>query len=143
MSVKDNVYLQDAFCQEDETARRIAKRMVEPLPKEDIEEELEDVKQQFGLLPSEQQEIAVKMAFWYNTSIITGSPGTGKTTVLKMILEVYRKLHADRKIILMAPTGRASLMAESTGFEDAKTMHSSLGLVGEADAGRVPKRRLF
>ena len=34
--VKDNVYLQDAFCQEDETARRIAKRMVEPLPKEDI-----------------------------------------------------------------------------------------------------------
>ena len=142
--VKDNVYLQDAFCQEDETARRIAKRMVEPLPKEDIEEELEDVKQQFGLLPSEQQEIAVKMAFWYNTSIITGSPGTGKTTVLKMILEVYRKLHADRKIILMAPTGRASRrMAESTGFEDAKTMHSSLGLVGEADEERAKKEALL
>lgn len=142
--VKDNFYSPAAFSQEDETARRIALRLVEPLSKENVEEELEDVKQQFGLTPSEKQEIAVKTAFRYNTSIITGSPGTGKTTVLKMILEVYRKLHADRKIVLMAPTGRASRrMAESTGFEDAKTMHSSLGLVGEEDEETTKKEALL
>ena len=51
--------------------------------------------------------------------MITGSPGTGKTTVLRTILEVYRRLHPDGKIALMAPTGRASRrMSESTGFEE-------------------------
>lgn len=142
--VKDNVYLPAVFSQEDETARRIARRLVEPLAKENIEKELEDVKQQFSLVLSEKQEIAVKTAFQYNTSIITGSPGTGKTTVLKMILEVYRKLHADRKIVLMAPTGRASRrMAESTGFEKAKTMHSGLGLVSEEDEKRTGKEAIL
>lgn len=69
-------------------------------------------------------------------SVITGSPGTGKTTVLRTILEVYRRLHPDGKIALMAPTGRASRrMSESTGFEDARTLHSGLGLTSEEDEG--------
>ena len=66
--------------------------------------------------------------------IITGSPGTGKTTVLKTILEVYRRLHPKGEIVLMAPTGRASRrMAESTGFDRARTLHSGLGLGSEED----------
>lgn len=66
--------------------------------------------------------------------MITGSPGTGKTTVLKTILEVYKLLHPDHKIVLMAPTGRASRrMAESTGFKEAKTIHSMLGIGSEED----------
>lgn len=69
-------------------------------------------------------------------AVITGSPGTGKTTVLRTILEVYRRLHPDGKIALMAPTGRASRrMSESTGFEDARTLHSGLGLTSEEDEG--------
>lgn len=68
--------------------------------------------------------------------MLTGSPGTGKTTVLRTILEVYRRLHPDGKIALMAPTGRASRrMSESTGFEDARTLHSGLGLTSEEDEG--------
>lgn len=144
VSVKDNLYHPSAFSQEDETARQIAMRLIEPLPKESIAAALEQVKEEFGLTPSERQETAVQTAFQYNTSIITGSPGTGKTTVLKIILEVYRKLHADKKILLMAPTGRASRrMAESTGFDNAKTMHSGLGLGSGEDENLQEKKEGF
>lgn len=72
------------------------------------------------------------MAFKSNLSIITGSPGTGKTTVLKAIIEVFKALNPNGKIKLAAPTGRASRrMAESTGQDDASTLHSLLGLQGE------------
>lgn len=144
VSVKDHIYHPSAFSQEDTTARQIAVRLTGPFPKESIAAALEQVKAEFGLIPSERQEMAVKTAFQYNTSIITGSPGTGKTTVLKIILEVYRKLHADKKILLMAPTGRASRrMAESTGFDDAKTMHSGLGLISEEDENGQTKKEEF
>lgn len=136
VSAKDDIYHPAVFSQEDETARKIATLLVEQVSGEDITAVLDETKIRLKQMLSVKQEIAVKTAFEHNLSIITGSPGTGKTTVLKMILEVYRKLYPDRKIILMAPTGRASRrMAESTGFEEAKTMHSCLGLVSEDDAG--------
>lgn len=122
VSVKDNIYLPRVFAQEDETARRIAQRLVAQMPVEHIAPVLEQVKVEMGLRLSAQQEAAVYAAFRHGLSVITGSPGTGKTTVLRTILEVYRRLHPDGKIALMAPTGRASRrMSESTGFEDART----------------------
>ena len=67
-----------------------------------------------------------------NLSIITGGPGTGKTTVLKAIIEVYRILHPKNRIVLAAPTGKASRrMAQSTGMLEAMTLHSLLGLQGD------------
>ena len=67
-----------------------------------------------------------------NLSIITGGPGTGKTTVLKAIIEVYRILHPKNRIVLAAPTGKASRrMAQSTGMLEALTLHSLLGLQGD------------
>lgn len=136
LSVKDNIYLPRVFAQEDETARRIAQRLVAQMPVEHIAPVLEQVKVEMGLRLSAQQEAAVYAAFRHGLSVITGSPGTGKTTVLRTILEVYRRLHPDGKIALMAPTGRASRrMSESTGFEDARTLHSGLGLTSEEDEG--------
>lgn len=137
VSVRDNIYRPAVFDQEDETARQIALRLFNRLPAEDVEKELGQVKDRQGITCSAKQEAAVKAAFRHNLSIITGSPGTGKTTVLKIILEVYQKLYPSEKIILMAPTGRACRrMAESTGFEEARTMHSTLGLMSEEDEGR-------
>lgn len=138
VSVKDNIYLPRVFAQEDETARRIAQRLVAQMPVEHIAPVLEQVKVEMGLRLSAQQEAAVYAAFRHGLSVITGSPGTGKTTVLRTILEVYRRLHPDGKIALMAPTGRASRrMSESTGFEDARTLHSGLGLTSEEDEGML------
>lgn len=142
VSVKENIYLPRVFGQEDETARQIAMRLVERSEQDEIGPALEQVKRELGITLSGKQELAVYTAYRHNLSIITGSPGTGKTTVLKTILEVYRRLYPKGKIMLMAPTGRASRrMAESTGFEQAKTLHSGLGLTNEEDeAGRSIER---
>lgn len=103
-----------------------------PPKKIDISAILEHVRKNLGIALSDKQSEAVYMAFSSNLSIITGSPGTGKTTVLKAIIEVYKALYPKEKIKLAAPTGRASRrMAESTGETDASTLHSMLGLQNE------------
>lgn len=126
------IYRPNVFEQEDETARQIALRLVEQPPHEEITEILEQLKQGTGTVLSARQEQGVKQAFLSSLSIITGPPGTGKTTVIKVIMELFQILYPKKGIMLMAPTGRASRrMAESTGYEDAKTMHNALGLISE------------
>lgn len=134
VSVKGDIYTPKTFSMEDETARHIATLLTQGAAGEAVTDILEEAKLRLKQMLSPKQETAVKEAFKHNLSIITGSPGTGKTTVLKMILEVYRKLYPEGKILLMAPTGRAGRrMAESTGFNEAGTIHSGLGLGTEED----------
>lgn len=72
----------------------------------------------------EGQIEAVKTAINSGTCVITGGPGTGKTTIIKCILDVFRSLR--KKVKLMAPTGRAAKrLSESTGT-DASTIHRAL-----------------
>ena len=131
VSMKDHIYPVVQFTMEDETARQIALHLLSKPAYTDITKQLEFIRAKFGIRLSAKQEAATRSAFENNISIITGPPGTGKTTVLKSILEVYRLLEPQGKIVLMAPTGRASRrMAESTGFQMACTMHSGLGLLG-------------
>jgi len=126
------VYQTTSFVQEDETALKIAQMLTVPAESVDITSILEHIRSSLGIALSQRQSEAVYMAFRSNLSIITGSPGTGKTTVLRAIIEVFKYLYPDKKIVLAAPTGRASRrMAESTGRDDAKTLHSLLGLLGE------------
>lgn len=127
-----NFYRVQAFAQENETAQKIAAMLsVKPVPV-DITHALEHIRNDLGINLSQRQCEAVYMAFRSNLSIITGSPGTGKTTVLRAIIQVFRLLYPEGKIQLAAPTGRASRrMAESTGHAGAKTLHSLLGLMGE------------
>lgn len=138
VSSNGNIYQSNVFVQEDETARKIAEMLAVPPVTLDISESLEYVRKNLGLALSQRQSEAVYMAFRSNLSIITGSPGTGKTTVLRAIIEVFQMLYPKGKILLAAPTGRASRrMAESTGRNDAKTLHSLLGLLG--DSGPIQK----
>lgn len=134
VSMKDNIYKPHVFEQEDETARQIALKLMERTQRWEIDSYLRQIKSQLNLALSDKQEKGVRQAFQSNLSIITGPPGTGKTTILKMLIELFRVLSPNGKIMLMAPTGRASRrMAESTGFEEARTMHSGLALVSEED----------
>lgn len=131
---QEAVYLSSAFSQEDDTAHSIARLLSQKMMPEDVSSVLAAAEEHTGQILSKKQEAAVQTAFASPVSLITGSPGTGKTTVLKMILAVDRMLHPGDQVLLMAPTGRASRrMAESTGFANAKTMHSSLGLLSEED----------
>jgi len=78
-------------------------------------------------LTAEQKEAAERL-LGENLLILTGNPGTGKTTTVKYVLETFRKLKPDAEILLAAPTGRASCrLAEVAGME-ASTIHSMLGI---------------
>ena len=76
----------------------------------------------------EHQKDAVRIAINNGVSVITGGPGTGKTTIIKCILQIFKGM--GKKVKLMAPTGRASKrLSESTG-EDASTIHRALEMTG-------------
>ena len=77
-----------------------------------------------GLLLADKQREAVELAATQKVMVLTGGPGTGKTTVTRSILQVFEK--AGLKVVLCSPTGRASKrLAEATGRE-AKTIHRLL-----------------
>lgn len=77
-----------------------------------------------GIDLSEKQFEAINQINEHNVSIITGGPGTGKTTIIKFMIEIFKK--HGKKVVLCAPTGRAAKrMTETTG-EDAKTIHRVL-----------------
>lgn len=129
VSSNGNIYQLPSFTREDDTARQIAKILSAPIQKVDVASALEQVRHTLNSPLSQRQSEAVYMPYRSNLTVVTGPPGTGKTTVLQFIIEVHKLLYPEGKIILAAPTGRASRrMAESTGWKDAKTLHSLLGL---------------
>ena len=130
---ENRVYITKQHQEEEDTASMIARKLHEQIPVLTIEKELEEAQEDLNITLSEQQKEAVRMVFANPISIITGGPGTGKTTVLKIILYIYQK-KCGNEVKLMAPTGRAARrMAESTGSGDATTMHMALGLFGDGD----------
>lgn len=130
---ENRVYITKQHQEEEDTASMIARKLHERIPALTIEKELEEAQEDLNITLSEQQKEAVRMVFANPICIITGGPGTGKTTVLKVILYIYQK-KCGNEVKLMAPTGRAARrMAESTGNGDATTMHMALGLFGDGD----------
>ena len=89
-----------------------------------IDVELSKIEENSDLILSEKQKEAIKAVNNHNVCIITGGPGTGKTTIIKSIIELFKNY--GKKVVLCAPTGRAAKkMTETTG-EDAKTLHRLL-----------------
>ncbi len=91
-----------------------------------VENEIETIEKETGIVLTDTQREAVRQAVLNGVVVITGGPGTGKTTIINTIIKVMEKL--GYSISLSAPTGRASKrMTEMTGKE-AKTLHRLLDI---------------
>ncbi|CDE09944.1 helicase putative RecD/TraA family [Clostridium sp. CAG:354] len=100
-----------------------------------FDSELEKIEKAGNINLSTKQEEAIQAINSNNVVIITGGPGTGKTTIIKNVIDIY-KSHG-KKVVLCAPTGRAAKrMTEMTG-EEAKTLHRLL------EIGKIEKANEF
>ncbi len=92
----------------------------------DFDKKFKEEEKHIDITLSEKQKETIKVVNDNNVCVITGGPGTGKTTIIKFIIELYKK--ENKKVVLCAPTGRAAKrMSETTG-EDATTIHRLLCL---------------
>ena len=133
------IYLENFYRTEEEIAKRIIRLNESKNIKEikEIEDKLKKIEKQSNIELSEKQREAIKAINEDNVTIITGGPGTGKTTIIKTIIELYEK--HGKKVVLAAPTGRAAKkMTEATG-EEASTLHRLLG-IGKLDDEGIYKR---
>ena len=120
-----------------EAEKNIAERLISLKNSENIKyistlkKDLEKIEKDINIELSDKQREAIESVNDNNVCIITGGPGTGKTTIIKAIIELYKK--HGMKPVLCAPTGRAAKrMTETTG-EEAKTLHRLLELAGISD----------
>lgn len=116
--------LPEYFSAEEYIAARIRACAAASYSEQIDELEIDYVENKLGIKFEEKQREAIRLAFSKNIMILTGGPGTGKTTALNGIIELLERREAD--VILAAPTGRAAKrMTELTG-RDAKTIHRLL-----------------
>lgn len=86
--------------------------------------ELEKAEKKQDIILSEEQKEAVKAVNDNNVCVITGGPGTGKTTIIKTIIDIYKT--RKMKVVLCAPTGRAAKRMQEQSGEEATTIHRLL-----------------
>ena len=99
---------------------------------DDIELKIDKLESYFNINYNEEQKRAIKQSLIKNFSIITGGPGTGKTTIIKGIVQLYKIISGysyeklEEKLVLLAPTGRAAKrMSEACNYP-ASTIHRYL-----------------
>ncbi|MCZ7408758.1 SF1B family DNA helicase RecD2 [Parvimonas micra] len=126
---ESNIYLDYLYVSESYIASKLAKMALNDDFKIlfDIEKEIKEAIKSLSIKLSKIQIDAIKSCFEENISIITGGPGTGKTTIINTISKIY--LDNGYDISLCAPTGRAAKRIEETTGIEAKTIHRMLGYI--------------
>ncbi|MGM7557838.1 SF1B family DNA helicase RecD2 [Aerococcus christensenii] len=113
-----------------------------------FDQEIQKSEEKLGIHYGPAQKEALKLALSSKVFILTGGPGTGKTTVLKGLIDCYARLrdlsldpdaydYGEFPIHLAAPTGRAAKRMSETTNLPASTIHRLLGLTGEEDESQV------
>src|SRR5512137_1157539 len=111
---------------QDEVARAIHRLAGFPClpPDFDLDRAIAETEKYLGLAFSSLQRRAIRESFERKILVITGGPGTGKTTIIRAVVDILRKW--GKEVLLAAPTGRAAKrLAEATGM-DARTIHRVL-----------------
>ncbi len=123
---KTAVYLPFFYEAEDRVARYIHELASYPFlkPSLDMDEAISAVEDELSIEFSPKQRLAIKESLLKKILVITGGPGTGKTTIVKAIVDIF---HAwEKKVILAAPTGRAAKRLSEATQTEAKTIHRTL-----------------
>lgn len=127
---EDNkIFTMAQYVAENENARILSnfiKRIVNDYGEDVVLKAIGKVEEKMDIVYDETQKDAIINCMNSGISIITGGPGTGKTTIVNAIIQVYKELFSNSDIFVCAPTGRASKrLTEVTGVK-ACTIHSLL-----------------
>lgn len=108
------------------TFQRFLNAPLQQYEETEIEKLLIDLQKELSIEYDDLQKEAIQLFLQQSTMILTGGPGTGKTTIVEAIIKLYSRLNPDEQIALVAPTGRAAKrLSEVTGLE-ACTIHRLL-----------------
>lgn len=126
------VYLENFYKVEQEIALRLIRLEQAPNMKEikQIDTALKNIEKKSNIELSDKQREAIKAINKNNVTIITGGPGTGKTTIIKTIIDLYEE--RKKKVVLAAPTGRAAKKMTEATDREASTLHRLL-CIGKLD----------
>jgi exodeoxyribonuclease V alpha subunit len=93
---------------------------------EKIHEAIDDLEAEYGITYDDQQKDAITNFLIHEFSIITGGPGTGKTTIIKSMAQIFQNYLPYNNLIVVAPTGRAAKRINEICNVESKTIHSLL-----------------
>ena len=126
------VYAAMFYYMEINTARMLIELdMYEPADQDEIDEAVADIEDRGGVSMDPGQREAVRAAVENGVSLVTGGPGTGKTTTIRTIIRYFEKQGAV--ILLAAPTGRAAKRMSEAAERPAVTIHRLLEFNGKPD----------
>lgn len=112
---------------------------------QELKKQVDQYESRNGIQLDHEQTAAIRLAVQSPVSLITGGPGTGKTTIIKGIIETFLGLTGAQStdLVLTAPTGRAAKrMSEATGI-NAYTIHHCLGLTGREMPAQIRASKTF
>ncbi|MFR8870687.1 ATP-dependent RecD-like DNA helicase [Paraclostridium sordellii] len=123
---EDHIYLIPYYLSENGVCKQIIKLAQSDFKdlNIDVEKEIEKVEEETGIKLANNQVLAVKEAIKSGLVVITGGPGTGKTTTINTIIKVFE--NNEQEVLLAAPTGRAAKRMSETSNKEAKTIHRLL-----------------
>ncbi|PID13803.1 MULTISPECIES: AAA family ATPase [unclassified Sporosarcina] len=128
--IEDNcVYPKFLFTYEDRLARKLSemKGSRDGVALPSLEKQITNYQKKQGIILAEKQRDAIRRLFEEQMLILTGGPGTGKTTVIRAMIDVYKGMHPENIICLAAPTGKASRQLSEVAGHDASTIHRLIG----------------
>lgn len=92
-----------------------------------LDKHIENYQKEQSIILAEKQHEAIYKLFKEQVFVLTGGPGTGKTTVIRAMLDIYKDIYPDDTIRLAAPTGRASQKLSEVAQREASTIHRLIG----------------
>lgn len=119
------VFLKEYYEAEENVAKKLVSMSLDKLKQSpNLDKKIKEQEELIGITLSDDQKKAIEMVFKNRVSIVTGGPGTGKTTIIKMLVRLFK--YEKMQVALCAPTGRAAKRITETTGEEAKTLHRLL-----------------